>query len=90
SLAARQYARNISMFSYLFGIGMGMGRGIIMRGLLAVGEKDEPYEHVWKRVKGAAGVTLCMDALVLTLRTQLMGLFTHNPLIITLGASVLL
>lgn len=41
-------------------------------------------------VKWAIGVTLCMVALVITFRTQLMGLFTDNPHIITLGASVLL
>lgn len=90
SLAARQYATNISMFTYLFAIAIGMGTAIIIGRLVGGGEKDEAYERVWKSVKWAIGVTLCMVALVITFRTQLMGLFTDNPHIITLGASVLL
>ena len=90
SLAARQYATNISMFTYLFAIAIGMGTAIIIGRLVGGGEKDEAYERVWKSVKWAIGVTLCMVALVITFRTQLMGLFTDNPHIIALGASVLL
>ncbi len=90
SLAARQYATNISMFTYLFAIAIGMGTAIIIGRLVGGGEKDEAYERLWKSVKWAIGVTLCMVALVITFRTQLMGLFTDNPHIIGLGASVLL
>ena len=90
SLGARQYATNISMFTYLFAIAIGMGTAIIIGRLVGGGEKDEAYERLWKSVKWAIGVTLCMVALVITFRTQLMGLFTDNPHIIGLGASVLL
>ncbi|MBL3198965.1 MATE family efflux transporter, partial [Klebsiella pneumoniae] len=68
----------------------GMGTAIIIGRLVGGGEKDEAYERLWKSVKWAIGVTLCMVALVITFRTQLMGLFTDNPYIIGLGASVLL
>ena len=90
SLATRQYATNISMFTYLFAIAIGMGTAIIISTLVGGGEKDEAYERVWKSVRWAIGVTLCMVILVITFRTQLMGLFTDNPHIISLGASVLL
>ncbi|WP_249727581.1 MATE family efflux transporter, partial [Bacillus paralicheniformis] len=76
SLAARQYATNIPMFTYLFAIAIGMGTAIIIGRLVVGGEKDEAYERLWKSVKWAIGVTLCMVALVITFRTQLMGLFT--------------
>ena len=57
SLAARQYATNISMFTYLFAIAIGMGTAIIIGRLVGGGEKDEAYERVWKSVKWAIGVT---------------------------------
>lgn len=90
SLAARQYATNISMFTYLFAIAIGMGTAIIVGRLVGGNEKDEAYTRVWKSVQWAIGVTLFMVMLVVTFRTQLMGLFTDNPHIIALGASVLL
>ncbi|PEI92434.1 MATE family efflux transporter [Bacillus pseudomycoides] len=90
SLAARQYATNISMFTYLFAIAIGMGTAIIVGRLVGGNEKDEAYVRVWKSVKWAIGVTLCMVILVITFRTQLMGLFTDNPHVIALGATVLL
>ncbi|MEH7457814.1 MATE family efflux transporter [Bacillus sp. JJ1127] len=90
SLAARQYATNISMFTYLFAIAIGMGTAIIVGRLVGGNEKDEAYIRVWKSVKWAIGVTLCMVILVITFRIQLMELFTDNPHIIALGASVLL
>ncbi|WP_026590447.1 MATE family efflux transporter [Bacillus sp. UNC437CL72CviS29] len=90
SLAARQYATNISMFTYLFAIAIGMGTAIIVGRLVGGNAKDEAYIRVWKSVKWAIGVTLCMVILVITFRTQLMGLFTNNHDIITLGSTVLL
>lgn len=90
SLAARQYATNISMFTYLFAIAIGMGTAIIVGRLVGGNAKDEAYIRVWKSVKWAIGVTLCMVILVITFRTQLMGLFTTNHDIITLGSTVLL
>ncbi|MCI0766449.1 MATE family efflux transporter [Bacillus sp. TL12] len=90
SLAARQYATNISMFTFLFAIAIGMGTAIIVGRLVGGNEKDEAYVRVWKSVKWAISVTLCMVILVMTFRTQLMGLFTDNPHVITLGSTVLL
>ncbi|PFN08897.1 MULTISPECIES: MATE family efflux transporter [Bacillus cereus group] len=89
SLAARQYATNISMFTYLFAIAIGMGTAIIVGRLVGGNEKDEAYVRVWKSVQWAIGVTLCMVILVIAFRTQLMGLFTDNPHVIALGATVL-
>ena len=74
SLAARQYATNISMFTYLFAIAIGMGTAIIVGRLVGGNEKDEAYTRVWKSVQWAIGVTLFMVMLVVTFRTQLMGI----------------
>ncbi len=90
SLAARQYAMNISMFIYLFAIAIGMGTAIIVGRLVGGNEKDEAYHRVWKSVKWASAVTMMMVVLVMTFRTQLISVFTDNPHIIELGATVLL
>ncbi|UQZ85807.1 Multidrug resistance protein NorM [Paenibacillus konkukensis] len=90
ALAARQYAANISMFIYLFAIAIGMGTAIIVGRLVGGNRQDEAYARVLKSVKWASAATLLMVAVVITLRKQLMGIFTVDPEIIRLGANVLL
>ncbi|MCS7463701.1 MATE family efflux transporter [Paenibacillus doosanensis] len=90
ALAARQYAANISMFIYLFAIAIGMGTAIIVGRLVGGNRQDEAYLRVLKSVKWASAATLLMVAVVITLRKQLMGIFTVDPEIIRLGANVLL
>ena len=90
SLAARQYAVNISMFTYLFAIAIGMGTAIIVGRLVGGNEKDEAYTSVWASVKWALLFTFVMVAFVMLFRYPLMKLFTDNPVIIEIGVSVLL
>ncbi|MCG7345938.1 MATE family efflux transporter [Sporosarcina sp. ACRSL] len=90
ALAARQYATNISMFSYLFALAIGLGTSIIVGRLVGSGDKDEVYQQVWSSLKRALVCTVVLVALVMTFRYPLMRLFTENEEIIQLGASVLL
>ncbi len=90
SLAARQYAANISMFIYLFAMAIGMGTSIIVGQLVGGNRQDEAYHRVWKSAKWASVATLVMVALIILFREQLMSLFSDDPEIIRLGASVLL
>lgn len=90
ALAARQYAMNISMFTYLFAAAIGMGTAIIVGRRVGANEKMEAYEQVWKSVKWAFGVTVLMVLLVAIFRYPLMDLFTDNPTVIEMGVSVLL
>ncbi|GLC89492.1 MATE family efflux transporter [Lysinibacillus piscis] len=89
TLAARQYAMNISMFTYLFAIAIGMGTAIIIGRYVGAGQKDEAYQQVWKSVRSAFIFTLSLVAVVTIFRKQLMGVFTDNPEVIAIGASVL-
>jgi putative MATE family efflux protein len=89
SLAARQYAVNISMFTYLFAIAIGMGTAIIVGRLVGASETEEAYKSVWFSVKRALVFTLVMVAIVTIFRIPLMSLFTDNEQIIKIGASVL-
>ncbi|WP_060207243.1 MATE family efflux transporter [Sporosarcina koreensis] len=90
ALAARQYATNISMFSYLFALAIALGTSIIVGRLVGSGEKEEVYHQVWASLRRALIFTVILVALVMTFRYPLMRLFTDNEQIIQLGASVLL
>lgn len=90
SLAARQYAVNISMFTYLFAIAIGMGTAIIVGRFVGGGEQDQAYTSVWSSIKWALIFTVTMVTLVIIFRYPLMGLFTDNEDIIKIGTSVLL
>ena len=90
SLAARQYANNISMFTYLFAIAIGMGTSIIVGRYVGAGEKDAAYKQLWVSVKSALIFTVVIALLVTIFRVPLMSLFTDNPEVVKIGASVLI
>ena len=90
ALAARQYAMNISMFTFLFAIAIGMGTAIIVGRLVGANEKEEAYSRLWKSLKSALIFTLSMVILVMIFRNQLIGLFTDNPEVIKIASTVLL
>ncbi|WP_201262050.1 MATE family efflux transporter [Lysinibacillus parviboronicapiens] len=89
TLAARQYAMNISMFTYLFAIAIGTGTAIIIGRNVGAGQKDEAYHQLWSSVRAAFTFTIIMVIVVTFFRTPLMGIFTDNPEVIAIGASVL-
>ncbi|WP_010290763.1 MATE family efflux transporter [Kurthia massiliensis] len=89
ALAARQYAYNISMFTYLFAMAIGAGTAIIVGRYVGAGRKQAAYEQVWRSVKWAMAFTLIMVAVVMTFREPLMRIFTSNEQVIAIGASVL-
>ncbi|MFX3636501.1 MAG: MATE family efflux transporter [Candidatus Pristimantibacillus sp.] len=90
SLAAKQYASNISMFIYLFAFAIGVGTSIIVGRMVGAGRQDEAYSRVWGSVRSASIATFIMVILIMVFREQLMGIFTTSEEVIKLGAQVLL
>lgn len=90
SMAARQYAANISMFIYLFAIAIGMGTSIIVGRLVGAERQDQAYSRVWSSLRWAEGATCAMLVLIVAIRVPLMGLFSDDPEVIRLGAQLLL
>ncbi|MTH53744.1 MATE family efflux transporter [Bacillus mangrovi] len=90
SLAARQYASNLSMFIFLFAIAVGMGTAIMVGRYVGGGQKDTAYGQVWRSAAWALAVTVGMVGVIIVLRYPLMSMFTDNQEIIELGANVLL
>lgn len=89
SLAARQYAHNISMFTYLFAIAIGMGTAIIVGRFVGAGRSEEAYSQLWKSVQYAMTFTIVAVSIVVIFRESIVGIFTDNPEVIRLAAQVL-
>jgi len=90
TLAARQYAMNISMFTYLFAIAIGMGTAIIVGRLVGANQKEEAYLRVRTSVKSALVFTLVMVLIVVVFRNQLIGMFTDDTEVLKIATTVLL
>lgn len=90
AMATRQYALNISSYIFLFSVAVSMGTSIIVGHLVGARRPKEAYLRVFSSVKWALLVTVIMDAVVILFRVPLMGLFTDNQTIITMGAQVIL
>lgn len=90
TLAARQYANNISMFTYLFSIAVGMGTSIIVGRLVGGNAKEEAYVRVWHSVRWSLLITTMMVILVIIFRAPLIGLFTDNPVVFEMATNVLI
>ena len=89
-IAARQYAVNISMFTYLFAMAIGMGTAIIVGRYVGAGNQEAAYKQLLASVRAAMIFTLVMVAIVMVFREPLMDVFTDNPKVIEIGVSVLL
>ena len=90
TLAARQYSMNISMFTYLFAIAIGMGTAIIVGRLVGANQKEEAYLRVRTSVKSALVFTLVMVLIVVVFRNQLIGMFTDDTEVLKIATTVLL
>lgn len=90
SLAARTYANNISMFIYMFAMAVGIGTSIIVGRLVGASKPDQAYRRVWQSVRSASIISFIMIGVVTLLRVPLMSIFTDDPDVISIGASVLL
>lgn len=90
SMAARQYANNISQFIYIFAFAIGLGTCIIIGRMIGAGRMDDAYRRVITSAKWSICMTLVMVALVMIFREQLMNMFTGDPEVVRLGANVLL
>lgn len=90
NLAARQYANNISMFTYLFAIAVGMGTSIIVGRLVGANKKEEAYRRVWYSVRWSLSITSVMVILVIIFRRPIIQIFTNDSTVIDIATTVLL
>lgn len=89
ALAARQYAFNISMFTYLLAMAIGIGTSIMVGRYVGAGKQDVAYQQLWRSLKIGIICTVLLAAFVTIFRKPLMELFTNDPEVIKIGIAVL-
>ncbi|MEE1154031.1 MAG: MATE family efflux transporter [Acutalibacteraceae bacterium] len=90
ALVAKNYVQNISMFFYIFAVSIGQASQILTGHLVGANKLDEAYKQGFKSYKTALAITMGMSALGILLRTQLMGIFTVDMAVITMGANIIM
>lgn len=90
ALIAKNYVQNISMFFYIFAVSIGQASQILTGHLVGANKLDEAYKQGFKSYKTALAITMGMSALGILLRTQLMGIFTVDMAVITMGANIIM
>lgn len=89
-LIAKTYVQNITMFFYIFAVAIGQASQILIGHLVGAGETDEAYRRGFRAHRTALLITAGVCAAGVLLRYPLLGLFTENTDVLTLGANVLL
>lgn len=88
-LITKTYVQNISMFFYIFSVSVGQASQILIGHYIGAGKKDEAYKQGFRAYSGALTLTMIMCIVGIILRSQLMGIFTDDPAVISLGASII-
>lgn len=89
-LITKTYVQNITMMFYLFAIAIGSASQILIGHLVGAGKKDEAFRQGVRSHVTALCIAAGICLVGVLLRYPLMGIFTENPTVIELGATVLL
>lgn len=89
-LIAKTYVQNITMIFYVFSVSIGQASQILTGHLVGAGKTEEAFRRGLRSYRAALLITLTLCAVGVLLRYPLMGLFSDNPAVIELGASVML
>ena len=89
SLAEMTYTQQVQRLVILFSISLGLGTEILIGRLIGAGDFDAAYREVMKNLR--TGLLLATGAIVVVavFAPQLLGLFSHDPVIIAGGVLLL-
>lgn len=90
ALTTNSYINIICMFIYVFSTSIGQGTAILVGRLVGEEKQEEAYQLCFKSLKKAFTVSTIIGILVAVFARQILGVFTTNEDVLTLGASVLL
>ncbi|MBQ9743196.1 MAG: MATE family efflux transporter [Ruminococcus sp.] len=88
-LITKTYVQNITMFFYIFSSAIGQASQILIGHLIGAKEYEQARVQAYKSHRWALAVSMSACAVGLLLRKELMDIFTDNPVVISLGASIL-
>lgn len=88
-LIAKTYVQNITMFFYIFSLSIGQASQIMTGHLVGAKKFDEAYKQGRRSYLYALSLTMTICIFGIIFRGQLMGIFTDNADIITLGSNII-
>lgn len=90
SLAMMTYTRQVQLLVILFSIALGLGTELYIGRLIGAGEFDKAYREVLRSVRIGFAIATSAIVLVAMFGKQLLGQFSHDPIVIAGGAFLLL
>ncbi len=90
SLSAYSYAVSISRFIYLTPFSIGQGSMVLVGYLVGAGQYEEAYRKVFRYYAVSVLLTITMAATIAVFRFPITRIFTDDPKITALTASILL
>ncbi|GEN56107.1 putative transporter YisQ [Halolactibacillus alkaliphilus] len=89
ALATRVYAQNLMSFMVLFPMAISKGMQIFIGQLVGAGKDEEAYHNMFIGVRYGLSIAVSIGALLALFGQQIMGVFTNDLDVITLGATIL-
>lgn len=86
----RSYVQNITSTFYIFSQSIGQGSQILTSHRVGAGKYDEAYRGLWKSLLSGYGLTAIMCMLGVIFRYQLVGIFTENSEVISIGGNLII
>lgn len=90
SLTTRVYTQNIMSYILLFGMAMGQGTQILIGHRVGAGDFDGAYRQLLKSQRYSFFITIVVAVVVNLISKPLLGIFTNDKEIISMGSSLLL
>ncbi|WP_123042485.1 MATE family efflux transporter [Cohnella candidum] len=90
ALSTHVYVMNVSNYYMALAMAIGAGTEIIVGQMVGAGEMEAAYRRLMKSVKVTFFLTLAIVGTASIFRHEIIGLFTENPDIIAVGASIFL
>ena len=89
-LITKTYVHNITMFFYIFAVSIGQASQIMIGHLVGAKEYDKAQKQAYRSYGIALAIVMTVSFVGVLFRKNLVGIFTNDSAVITLGANILL
>lgn len=89
-LITKTYVQNIAMAFYIFAVSIGQANQILIGHLVGARKYDKAYKECFRAYKYALSITMTMSVLGIIFRTQLISIFTDDPVVIAAGSALII
>ncbi|NMH73710.1 MATE family efflux transporter [Bacillus sp. RO2] len=90
ALTTKVYAQSLMMFIFLFSVAISQGTQIMIGHQIGAGKVEEAYKRCLKSLRLAILISILTAIPIAFFSDTLLGFFTNNPDIITLGGTLIL